>query len=79
MSQSDRPDQERPGGGDVDQPAGYTQPSGVEAPTFLGADYVCTDLPTHITRARSKEQQVLLDQAYEGWEKDVAGLKAEGL
>lgn len=40
-------------------------------PTFLGADYVCTELPTHITRARTKEQQALVERAYEGWSNGV--------
>lgn len=54
-----------------DRPAIYTEATGVTEPTFLGSDYVCTELPTHITHARTKEQQALVDQAYEGWEKDV--------
>lgn len=49
----------------------YPQPKVVEEPTFLGEEYVCTELPTHITRARTKEQQALIDQAYEGWAKEV--------
>lgn len=54
----------------TDLPVIHTRPNGITEPTFLGEDYVCTDLPTQITRARSKEQQPLLDQAYEGWEED---------
>lgn len=42
-----------------------------EVPCFLGVDYVCTELPTHITGTRSREQQDLVDQAYEGWVKDA--------
>lgn len=71
MSQSDRPDQERPSSADVDQPVMYTQSKVAEEPTFLGEEYVCTELPTHITPARTKEQQALIDEAYEGWAKDV--------
>jgi hypothetical protein len=70
MSQSDRPDQKRAGSADVD-PAVHTEPNGVEEPTFLGADYVCTEVPTHITQARTKEQQASVDQAYEGWRRDA--------
>mgnify|MGYP003578030817 CR=1 FL=1 len=40
-------------------------------PAFLGEDYVCTELPTHITLPRTKEQQEMVDQAYEGWESDM--------
>lgn len=53
--------------------------AGIDEPTFLEEDYVCTELPTHITPARTKEQQALIDQAYEGWDKDVCGLEVEGL
>lgn len=42
-----------------------------DGPTFLGSDYVCTELPTHITLARTKQQQAIIDQAYEGWTKEV--------
>lgn len=55
----------------VDLPGVYTQPYTGTEPTFLGEDYVCTELPTHITRARTKEQQALVDQAYEGWPQEM--------
>lgn len=69
MRQSDHPDPRAPRSAGV--AAVYTQPNAVEEPTFLGANYVCTELPTHITCARTKEEQALVDQAYEGWSKEV--------
>jgi hypothetical protein len=54
-----------------DMPANSTHSVGLMEPTFLGLDYVCTQLPTHVTPARTKEQQALLDQAYDGWERGV--------
>jgi hypothetical protein len=47
------------------------QNNDVTEPTFLGEDCVCTQLPTYITLALSKEQQGSVQQAYEGWEADV--------
>jgi hypothetical protein len=64
-------DQERPCSDGGDLPSVYTQPNTTTEPAFLGEDYVCTELPTHIYVARTKEQQALLDLAYEGWTKDV--------
>lgn len=66
MSEPEHPDREHPGKAGVD-----TQPNTDREPTFLGEDYVCTELPTHITRARTKEQQAFVDQAYEGWANEV--------
>lgn len=68
MSQPDRPDQKRLRQR-TDLLAVYT---GVTEPTFLDESYVCTELPTHITLARTKEQQALIDQAYEGWAKELS-------
>lgn len=65
MSQPSSPD--LPAGAAEDLPC--TQADGV--PTFLGADYVATELPTYITRARTKEAQALLDRAYEECKRDV--------
>jgi hypothetical protein len=61
----------RPASAIKDLPAICMHSNGLAEPTFLGADYVCTELPTHVTPARTKEQQALLDEAYEGWEQDV--------
>ncbi|MHB1122571.1 MAG: hypothetical protein ACYC0T_07585 [Ramlibacter sp.] len=65
MSQPDRPDQKRLRQR-ADLLAVYTRTNGVTAPMFLDESYVCTELPTHITLARTIEQQALIDQAYEG-------------
>jgi hypothetical protein len=69
MRQPNSPD--RASSATTDLPAIDRQPNGATEPTFLGEDYVCTELPTHITRARTKEQQALIDQAYEGWTTDA--------
>lgn len=65
MSQPDRPDQKRLRQR-ADLLAVCTRPDGVPEPMLLDESYVCTELPTHITLARTKEQQALIDQAYEG-------------
>lgn len=54
-----------------DMPEISTHSAGLVEPTFLGVDYVCTELPSHVAPARTREQQALVDQAYEGWERDV--------
>jgi hypothetical protein len=69
MSQPNSPDDAS--SASMDQPAIDTQSDCATDPTFLGKDYVCTELPTHITRARTKEQQALIDQAYEGWTREA--------
>jgi hypothetical protein len=33
----------------------YSQPNGATEPAFLGPDYVCTELPTHITLLTTRE------------------------
>ena len=71
MSQTNSPDRGASAASAInDLPAMCAQSNGVTEPTFLGPDYVCTELPTHITRARTKEQQALVNQANEEWEQD---------
>jgi hypothetical protein len=55
MSQSDQPAQKHRPGGPAALPAVCTQSNGAEEPAFLDADYVCTELPTHMTVLNTRE------------------------
>lgn len=63
-------------------PAICTQSNGVTKPAFLGEDYVCTDLPTHITLVNMREiekrrlKEPLQPEAASGG--DVLGSRLEG-
>ncbi|WP_427913909.1 hypothetical protein ACPWT1_02830 [Ramlibacter sp. MMS24-I3-19] len=65
MSEPNSPD--HPGYAGMDFPTISTESKDADGPIVLGSDYVCIELPTHITRARTRQQQAMIDQAYEGW------------
>lgn len=66
MSQSNFPDRSKSAVTDI-PPIGR-QSNGAAEPTFLGKEYVCTELPTYITHTRTREAQTMFDMAYQGWD-----------